>query len=478
MQINGVEYQFDRIVKVTMMPFIEKIDANGKMTSTRSKEEQITFLFDTQHEKENKKDGSQYCTRIDFNVKQFGRVDALTIGRTIAKISIYNIDSKISQLLNAYNVYDNSAKLLSIENKSWKINLQVGFNGGTLTTLFTGTINSFNKDRIQNEESVDTVWNFYCNAHGQSKEISSYTEEMRALPGENYSEITWGVGNKSISWENAIKEIICNKIRNVKERYDVASYVSKPASFALGYLEKKSIENKFGEKIGNNLVAFENYKEVTPQNFDKYYKIFYASSVKGKENLQLKNKWKTSITEGISVKGDTLEETLSQLAKKLDNCHVEIVQDPCELQQIILIYPAGSIARGVMLGKEWTIHNFANLLTEPSIDDSSLKLSFIMEPKMLINDYIRLTIDDKIGRTGASFNLTSGSAYDVNQFTSTGFVGGIVGATNNYDIESAKKYGNIFFKWYFIFDIEHVGSTHEATWQTNVVCNGKGNDNV
>lgn len=478
MKINGNNYQFDRIVKVSMIPFIQKTDSEGKMTCARAKGEQITFIFDTQHETQNKKDGTQYCTRIDFDVKQFGRVDATTVGRSIAKVSIYNIESKISQLLNAYNVYDDNAKL-SNQEISWKINLQVGFNGSVLTTLFTGTISSFNKDRIQSEDAVDTVWNFYCHALGQSKEITSYKENMKALPGENYSDVTWGVGNISITWENAIKEIIFSKIRNIKETYNIGNSSSTSTSFINDNLQRVVMSQQLNKEAlwDNSLNIFESYKEINASNFDKYFKIFYASNIKGKENLKLKTKWQTSITSGISVTGDNLEEALEQLAKKLDNCFAQVVQDPNETRQIILIYPAGSIQKGIMLGKEWTIHNFANLITEPSIDDNSLKLTFIMEPKMLFGDYIRLTIDDKIGRKGASFNLTSSSAYDTNMFTSTGATGGVVGGANSYNIESAKKYGNIFFKWYFIHDIEHTGSTHESTWQTSIVCNGKGQNN-
>ena len=172
---------------------------------------------------------------------------------------------------------------------------------------------------------------------------------------------------------------------------------------------------------------------------------------------------------------DTLEEGLGQLAKKLDNCFALIKDDPNDTRRVILIFPAGCVSkRTVALGKKWTIRNFANLLSEPAIDDNCIKLSFIMEPRMLVNDYITLTIDDEIGRSGASFNLTSGAAYDQKMFTSTGMTGGAVGSVNTYNKNSAKKYGNIFFKWYFIWDIEHTGSTHDSRWETNVCCNGGG----
>jgi hypothetical protein len=446
MEIKGSKYQFDRIVKVTLVPFGTSKNSKGVYENIQGNGA-ITFLFDTQHSQNSEHNGSQYCTRIDFSVKQYGRVDATSVGRSIAKISVYNIESKISQLLDAYNVYDEKINLQ--QTTTWKINLQVGFNGMSMTTLFSGTVNSFAKDRVQDSDKVDTVWNFYCNSRSSgNSDINFYSCNMKALPGENYSFVNWGVGNKAVTYEEAIKQIIYNKSQDVIEFFNVKSIEPSGIKKLIGkFFSDSATTTTYSVKNNKpfeNLTPLEYLKEITPGNFDKYFKIRYAGSVLGKENESLKKKWKTNKTKGVTVSGDTLEEGLGQLAKKLDNCFALIKDDPNDTRRVILIFPAGCVSkRTVALGKKWTIRNFANLLSEPAIDDNCIKLSFIMEPRMLVNDYITLTIDDEIGRSGASFNLTSGAAYDQKMFTSTGMTGGAVGSVNTYNKNSAKKYGNI-----------------------------------
>lgn len=417
-------------------------------------------------------------TRIDFNVMMSGIPEQN--GKSLAQIDMYNLGDDIRTFLDAYNDFQGDDTASLNINKRWAVILKVGFvSGQPLTTIFSGFVSSFNMERQQTEDSVDEVWHLYCTNIPNVIGLITNEQNLKMSNRLEFSDVLNLTPEKDIvlSWEDylykiiqkaekeiRIDDIVIENKKQTKQELSKHTTNSSFLNFVDGYFKDDSLPRE--------LVSAE-IKNKDLNEIKKNYKIVYASRIDYKEDEDLKRKWKTKGENKFTIKSKSLDEALCFFAKKVDNCNCSIRRDARNNKTYIFIYKAGKSVPKYTNSEKWIIKNFQNVIGQPKIDDNKLTLDLILEPNIQTFDSVSLEIDDSFSNN-VSFDLTGNSKYDYGTFTNVGKTAGI-GMAKSYDPASAKKYGNIFYKYYCIFNLTHSGSSHENTWQTSLECTLIGN---
>ena len=461
MKIKGNNYNFGRVVYLT----IGKYSGDPYRYTGRVQQltDTITIAFDP-------KTNPQLNTRIDFLVRhQYGAISTVTKAAcSIASIDVYNIGPALDSFIDAYNNLANSGGTSKTNNISkYVCVLEVGYYGGERTAIFGGVINSYNIERIQTTTAVDTVWHFYAAGTGGSGQVNvtPLTDAELAVSGKSYLE-------ESIE-ENQILESFATgedfiKAAVMKHPREVGILTDSSNDFITDSFSVTQLTN-----ISKTRPALTYTVDITPANFDSYFKIVYKVRDLDTEDLDTRMLWKTKpIIPMGNFDYSNLPETLDKIAR-IKNCRADLRFNPNTGIQTIYIYTAQQ-SNKKSKGKPFVITDFENLLKPPTVSGKLVQVTMLLEPDIHPRDTIELRVSSAFTNKHKNFSFDVSYEGQMGNWSSvfagSNFLGVASIQNQNNKIETIKSKGNIFNKQYQTLFIIHRGSTHTADWSTQVDC--------
>ena len=463
MRINGNDYNFGRVVYLTLGKVNGMKDVYKYQGTFGNLSDKVTIAFDP-------KTNAQLTTRIDFLVRhQYGAVSSVTKSAcSIASIDIYNIGPALEQFMNAYNVSLMSGTQKADSITKYVCCLQVGYYGGEITTIFAGVVNSYNVERIQSEKQVDTVWHLYAAGTGGAGQVNvtPLTDVELAEIGKNYSEEAMKEDQllqSFVSGEEFIKAAVMKYPREVFET-EPASNVVSSESFSLDSL----VSTK--QPMASMMVT----KEITNENFNKYFKILYKPYGNGPEDYETRMLWtRNSAIPAGNFDYSNLQGALSDIAR-IKNCGAYLDSDYNTGLQTIYIWRDSIEGKEKYTGTPHIIKNFEHLLKPPSVSGRLIQFTLILEPSMRARDTIEMRIDGKFGLTHKNFSFDVDYGGQLGNWSSAFAGSSFIGITQiqqeTNKVETIKTKGNIFNKKYQVLFVVHRGSTHTSEWSTQADC--------
>ena len=470
MKINGNEYNFGRVVYLTIGRFVKEIDGEVvgvedpyKYMGTKSEKlvDMVTIAFDP-------KNNPQLNTRIDFLIRhQNGSKSSITgAAVSLAEIEVYNIGPALQQFIDAYNKTEQDGSLW----KATKISqyvcaLQVGYHGTPEHTIFAGVINSYYVERKQNSQTVDTVWHLFCGGTGGYSLIEPDQSQIATSGFDYLSELQQknNLYKSFVSGEEYIKAVIKSERRQVymmRERPDY--YVD----------DSFSVEEDSGQKA---LVGLPEPIEIENENFDRFFKIRYSYFNDGDEDEWAKSKWQNESFTGIlNLDSSELEKAIREIART-KNCDAQIRLDEDTGIQVIHIYSAAAQKASMQKKTNFVIYDYQNLRKPPLVSGVSIRFDMIMEPTAKPFDTFELRLTDefkKLHKDKFSFGVNFGEDYGnwATMFAGANFDGVTNTVTNLKTKEKVEQTGNVFNKKFVALNVMHQGSTHTNEWSTQVDC--------
>ena len=462
MIIKGNNYNFGRVIYFTIGRIVG--DPYKYMgVPNENLMDIVTIAFDP-------KTNPQLNTRIDFLIRhQNGSVSSITgAAQSLAAIDIYNIGPALRQFIDAYNQTENEGSYWKATKVSQYVcNLQVGYYGGALHTIFAGVINSYNVERKQNSSTVDTIWHLFCAGTG-GYSVTPIDQSNIATSGFDYLDELQQQNNlyrSFVSGEEYIKTLIKSERRQVyvlRERNK--NYYEGDDSFEVGNEEKDNV-----------VVALPEFIEITNENFNKYFKIRYSFFNDGEEEEWTKNKWQNETFTGIlNLDSSDLYNAIKEIAL-IKNCGADIRLDEDTGMQTIHIYSSAGRQAALQKKTNYVIKNFQNLRKPPLVSGVSIRFEMILEPTVKPFDTFELKVTDdfkKTHRNNYSFDVNFGEDYGnwATIFAGANFDGLSNTVTNINTKNTAQQTGNVFNKKFVAINVIHQGSTHAAEWSTQVDC--------
>lgn len=461
MKIKGNEYNFGRVVYLTLGKVTGLKDPFAYKGTFRNLTDMVTIAFDP-------KTNPQLNTRIDFLVRhQYGEVSSVTKSScSIASIDIYNIGPALDQFIDAYNVSMMSGEQKVSDIKKYVCCLQVGYYGGEITTIFAGVINSYNVERIQSDKQVDTVWHLFAAGTGGAGQINStpLTDAELAEIGKDYSQEAMDENRllqSFVSGEEFIKAVIMKQPREV---------------FELTATPEQAEKATFGLPIKVNTVAtfapMAVTREITNQNFNKYFSIQYRQSANSLEDAEARNIWKNKPAIQVgNVDYSNLQQALSQIVK-VKNCATYLDTDYNTGIQTIYIWKINNEKK--YTGTPHVIQNFEHLIKPPTVSGRLIQFTLLLEPSIRARDTIEMRIDEKFGALHKNFSFDVDYGGQLGNWSSAFAGSNFIGMTQiqktSNKVETIKTKGNIFNKKYQVLFVIHRGSTHTSEWSTQADC--------
>lgn len=456
MLINGNNYNFGRVVYLT-------ICRNGYNPARQfygdiNSQEGVTIAFDPTT-------NPQLNTRIDFWVKKSGYSQDGTTAISKAKIDIYNIGPALQQFMNAYNAYsETDSRWAEQAVKKYACCLKLGYKDGPLKTIFCGYIGSYNVERIQNDSTVDNVWHLY--AQYPTPGVPMVGEANKAVNGEDYKELAqqW-INQTFVSGEEYLKAAV---MASPRETFALIAAPNLPEG------ETFSITNQSPIPTQTKLVALPEIREITNENFDKFFQIKYQHFRTGEEYQDVKEMWqKQNPMTAWNMSYDYLPVALEEIANA-KKCHAYLDKNDDTGMQTIYIYPAGEKPYQNQ-SADFIIEDFRNLRRPPAVSGSMLQLDMMMEPTAKPGDSFELTISKGFKKSqnntfSFSVNISESTATAGTVFAGSNFMGMSNVIAEKEKLEAIKGTGNIFWTKYIAIFVVHQGSTHSSEWSTQVDC--------
>lgn len=462
MKINGNEYNFGRVVYLTIGKLVESTDPYKYTGRPEEKlDKVVTVAFDP-------KNNPQLNTRIDFFIRhKNGSVSSITgAAVSLAEIELYNIGPALQQFMDAYNKTEQEGTIWKgTKTSQYVCALQVGYHGGQQHTIFAGVINSYYVERKQSSSTVDTVWHLFCGGTG-GYSITPPDQSAIATSGFDYSSELQrknSLYKSFVSGEEYIKTLIKSERRQVYMMRDRPDY----------YVDDSfSVEENTDEKA---LVPLPEPIEITNDNFDRFFKIRYSYFNDGEEDEWAKSKWQNEPYTGIlNVDSYDLLNALKDAAA-VKNCGVEIRLDEDTGIQVIHIYSAAARKASMQKKTNFVIYDYQNLRKPPLVSGVSILFDMIMEPTAKPFDTFEMRLTDefkKLHKDKFSFGVNFGETYGnwATMFAGANFDGVTNTVTNLKTKEKVEQTGDVFNKKYVALNIIHQGSTHTNEWSTQVYC--------
>lgn len=467
MLINGNNYNFGRIIYLTIIRNVSNSALQSKNWSSKALEQSdnITICFDPKRD-------VKFNTRIDFYVKHLGDAGVGNNGYfTTANIDVYNIGPALQQFLDAYNAYKSEGHFAGVNTKKYAAVLQVGYQGNEKrTTIFAGRISSFVMERQQSNSTVDNVWHFFCQYPTPEENGTIGTD--KAQSGTDYAieyGDTFDPNQTYSSWENLLKSAICARRREVFTLQGVDENAYK-----YSFETEVDLETP-GEKNSTPLVVQPQTVAINLQDFSKYYKIEYRVSKRSIELKTVKEYWQQQVpVNGWQINSSNVQKLATNIARAV-NCHARIELNEQTGIQTIYIYPAGWAEQVPYRGKaDYVIPDYQNLRKPPQVSANMLQLDMLMEPSMRPGDTIELTISPEFQKTHP--HPTFEANYTMSNVTTVFAGANFVGLAEMNEDEKRKNAiasaGNIFNTQFIATIVEFRGSSHTSEWSTKVDCYG------
>lgn len=462
MKLNGKEYNFGRLVYVTlirsdlassnfMRTDMDKVLGNG-----------ITLCYDTARD-------VNFCTRIDFWVRHTDGRSSENPIYSLCKLDLYNVGAGIRQFINAYDQY-NQGYWKQEDIKRFGLVIQVGYRDAPLTTIFSGWVASYNVERQQSDKSVDEIYHLYAQNPGQ---VPTPLTDQKATSGDDYIEkaiYDTAAPQTFVTGDAYIRDTVMKRQREVRVSHDVPMLNSS---------ESWTIQNGSIEKgaTTSQSLATPDYITITPLNFDKYFTIKYIKAGnKTVEDADLKKEWTTfNNFRTFPLDYSKLPNAIHDIVSSR-NCDSNIELDFETGLQIIYIWRAGSpiaAPKGLKTGRNWEIINFQNLQKSPTVSAGMIQFELMLEPTMKNMDTIELKLDNNWAGATPSFNISFGNMANAATVAAGANFAGIYNTIKTDEKKAAMiGYGNVFDKRFYILFLEHSGSTHTADWTTRAECYG------
>lgn len=457
MKINGNNYNFGRVVYLTIgKKTQDPYKFNGELQNLT---DVVTIAFDP-------KTNAQLNTRIDFLVRhQYGKPSAVTgAAYSLASIDLYNIGPALQQFINAYNATEKGRwKALQVAN--YCCALQVGYYGEKPQTIFAGVINSYNVERKQTANQVDTIWHLFASGTGGYNPIPVSQTET-ATSGEDYTEELQRL-NQTLktytSGEQYIKAIVMEHPRTVYPLTDTGVIIEGDSFIVQDTNSDPS------------LIPLPQPIKINNQNFNKYFQIKYQKFDSSTEEEWNKAIWQTEAFKSVpTVDSFDLEQAISDIARTR-NCSGEVRLDESTGKQTIYIYSNRAGSKSSQRQADYIIKDFQNLRKPPMVSGTLIRFDLLLEPSVRPNKTFELQITNGFlmeHQKSPSFSVNFGEdlGYWTSVFAGANFAGLSDTVVSKKTKEKMSQTGNVFNKRFEAMYVVHQGSTHGAEWSTQVDC--------
>lgn len=481
MQVNGVEYRMNRILRVTVVAS-DGVDGDGK---PRQAEHVIEFC---PWENEN------LNARMEVTAKEVPIVNSRHNGPGFsAKIKIYNppldllttINNHISWSIQSKNLdayykercrvyvdagyWEDKAKTKKPDDKKEETQNKGGSN---YTRIFSGWLNTSAYYR----KGVDNVLEMFCHSiQILDQENQEMIKAIKNISQESYSKVVYNekkqsplVGGKQKSWEDMLLEII--------QKYAPL----KAPKTIWGQLKTDRARNLLLAPVPVTAEDRTDIKKFVSFPINYIYEPTDTRNPEGvkKTNQALANQARTMNTEKWVINGGTFEEKIQQMCDRFPG-GLRWVEDKSYddgKNRYYFWLPAG---QPVTWNKKKTnvpiqasdpdiiFYNFQNFLEVPSIDGAGqLKIKMMFNPAVRPNNKIQLKWVDNLTHNGVISPLTKG----INTTAQSGqYYPSLQGG--QYSIYAAailNTNGDIFNTVYTATYITHTLHTHSNTWSTEI----------
>ena len=493
MKINDVNWNFDRVVRLTIRcpgAYID-YDKNGNKVDT------VVIEY-------NPLDDGRKVARIDFSCEMLTQLSDITQPSYTAEIKLYNITDELANAIasggaDIRNIF--AAKSVSDRRTRYKqrnsvrpqVKLEIGYfnhenpSETSLATLFDGYINSSFSAR-QGVDYVTTLqcWKFdgslpddvsWCLAETRD-EYMEYKAEIEEQRGKKYSGTVTDV-LRDLIWDYATERPSINTEGKTKE-------LSFDGSSAQMSAVEKEVNFSQQFRVRFNEPGDEWKKTHT---FTDAFSLGYFYDAAGSlYNMDLERKlikaWGSDFefyTNGETNLDKLLHSALAKTGyslsyKKDENFNKSIDGNPNSNGVRFKWYVFEAGARGSKSPNPGSggikIINYQNVVETPQINgNGSMQLKTMIIPGITTKSALMLAIEDI--DSDQVYNLGNSSFTGIKASSLSASVGKFVPLmTGEYNtavlINDQKKRGSLFNTWFDIWKITFSGSTHTKDWYNTI----------
>ena len=493
MKINDVNWNFDRIVRVTIRCPGRSVDYNSEGKSV-----------DTVVIEYNPLDNGYKVARIDFSCEMLTQLSNITQPSYTAEIKLYNITDKLANAIAsdgadirsiyaATSVQERKNRYRNRASQRPQIKLEIGYfnhekpSETSYATLFDGYINSSFSAR-QGVDYVTTLqcWKFdgslpddvsWCLVQNQ-EEYEQYQTEIEEEKGKLYDGSVTDVLCKLI-WDYA-KE---RPSRKTEGKDDVTSFLGSK-----GVMSSVEKEKNFSQQFR---VKFNEPGDTWKQEhqFGDVFRLGYfydASGAVYNPDLEQKliKRWGTNFkfyTNGEDNLDRLLKAALAKtgfnLSYRYDDGFEKSINGQEDANGVLFkwyVYEAGGrTSKSPNPGSNGIkIINYQNVVETPIINgNGSMQLKTMIIPGITTKSALMLAIEDL--DSDQVYNMGNSSFTGIKASTLSASVGKFVPLmTGEYNtavlINDQKKRGSLFNTWFDIWKITFSGSTHTTDWYNTI----------